>query len=104
MTGPSDPGLAGERTSLAWFRLGLALLAVPSGVLAYYRDSNVVAVVAAALAAVLGLLVVVRSLRHPRVPPGSLATGSIPPPATQVTLTASSVLMLALAAAVLVLH
>ena len=33
--GPSDVGLAGERTTLAWTRLGLALLGIPAAIMAY---------------------------------------------------------------------
>jgi uncharacterized membrane protein YidH (DUF202 family) len=102
MNGPSDPGLAGERTSLAWLRLGLALLAVPSAMLAYYVRSSALAVGAAAAAALLGLAILVASVRRQRVPPGSLASQSVRPPVLRVVATGACVLLLALSAAALV--
>ena len=44
---PSDAGLAGERTTLAWTRLGLALLGIPAGVLAYAAGRSLLAFAAA---------------------------------------------------------
>lgn len=98
----SDPGLAGERTSLAWLRLGLALLGVPTAMIAYYTQGSALAISATALAAALGLGILVASLRVQRVAPGSLAEGSIRPPVVRVGLTGMCVLLLALAAAALV--
>ena len=72
MSGPSDPGLAGERTTLAWARMGLTLLGVPAALLAYASGRNELAVAAAAVAMVLGLGVLVGSVRRQRVEPGLL--------------------------------
>jgi uncharacterized membrane protein YidH (DUF202 family) len=99
----SDPGLAGERTSLAWLRLGLALLGVPIAMVAYYTQGSALAVSAAAVAAVLGLGILVSSVRTQRVAPGSLVEGSIRPPVGRVALTGTCVLLLAVAAAALVI-
>jgi uncharacterized membrane protein YidH (DUF202 family) len=98
--GPSDPGLAGERTSLAWSRIGLSLLAVPAGVLAYARsqDGLVVAAAAAALGTVTGLLLVVGALRHQRAQANMVEQGGLPTAAPQVALSATTVLLLAVAA------
>lgn len=52
---PSDPGLAGERTSLAWSRMGMSLLALPGAVAAYAAQHSLISACAAALAGVLGL-------------------------------------------------
>lgn len=98
----SDPGLAGERTSLAWLRLGLTLLAVPTAMLAYYTEGSALAIAATVLAAGLGLGTLVASLRIQRVAPGALAQGSIRPAAVLVGLTGGCVLLLAIAAAALV--
>ena len=100
---PSDPGLAGERTSLAWLRLGLALLAVPTAMLAYYTEGSALAIGATVLAAALGLSTLVASLRFQRVAPGSLAEGAIRPAIVLVSLTGGCVLLLAIAAAALVI-
>jgi uncharacterized membrane protein YidH (DUF202 family) len=69
--GPSDPGLAGERTTLAWARIGLSLLAVPGGILAYAAGRElVVAVLAATFATVTGLALLVVALRRQRAAAG----------------------------------
>ncbi len=66
-TDRTDVGLAGERTSLAWTRIGLSLVAVPAGLAAYAVGRPLaLTVVTASLAAVVGLLLLVRSLRRPR--------------------------------------
>lgn len=67
----SDPGLAGERTTLAWVRLGLALVALPSALLGYSSDrADLVVTLAAAFALAAGLLVLIGSLRRQRAAPG----------------------------------
>lgn len=85
--GPSDPGLAGERTTLAWTRMGLTLLGIPSGLLAYSAGRNWLAFAAAAVAAILGLGVLVGSLRRQRVPAGAIPSGSLAPAAAMILLT-----------------
>jgi len=101
--GASDAGLAGERTSLAWLRLGLALLGVPTAMLAYYTEGSALAVGATVLAAAFGLVTLVASLRTQRVAPGSLAQGPIRPAVELVGLTGACVLLLTIAAAALVI-
>lgn len=101
--GNSDPGLAGERTSLAWARMGMTLMAVPSGVLAYSVGHALVAALAAAAAAVLGMGLLVVSVRRQRVAPGQLRPGSVPLAQRQVLLTTGCVLLLAVASIDLVL-
>lgn len=65
--GQSDIGLSGERTSLAWTRIGLALVAVPAGLAAYsVQASLLISTVASTLATAAGLLLLVSSLRAPR--------------------------------------
>ncbi len=110
MTGPavpgrgvSDPGLAGERTSLAWARMGMTLLAVPSGVLAYSAGHAWVAFGAAAVAAILGMGLLVVSVRRQRATPGMVERGSLQLAQRQVLLTTGCVLMLAVASVDLVL-
>ena len=102
--GPSDVGLAGERTTLAWTRLGLALLGIPAAVMAYGGSGNLLALAAAILAAALGLAVLVGSLRQQRVMPGTIPSGVVPPAIHLILLTGGSVLFLAVCAAVLVLE
>lgn len=71
LAGPSDPGLAGERTSLAWTRIGLSLLAVPAALVTYALGRDQVLTLALAAAAlVAGLTVLVLSLRRQRAPVG----------------------------------
>ncbi len=74
---PSDVGLAGERTTLAWTRMGLTLLGVPSAVLAYAVGRNELAIAAAASALALGLGVLVVSLRRQRTEPERIAEGTL---------------------------
>lgn len=101
--GVSDPGLAGERTSLAWSRMGMALLAVPSGLLAYSAGHAWVAFAAAAAAAALGLGLLVLSVRRQRATPGMVERGSLQLAQGQVLLTTGCVLLLAVASIDLVL-
>lgn len=102
--GPSDPGLAGERTSLAWARIGLSLLAVPSGLLAYAADRGLaVSVVAAGLAALAGLALLVVSLRRQRAEADMVARAAPVLATRQVLLAAATVLLLCLAGLELVI-
>ncbi|MCU0262662.1 MAG: DUF202 domain-containing protein [Candidatus Nanopelagicales bacterium] len=101
--GPSDPGLAGERTTLAWARMGLTLLGIPAALLAYASGRNELAVAAAAIAMVLGLGVLVGSVRRQRVEPGVIPSGSLVPAARLIILTGACVLMLNVAGGILVL-
>jgi hypothetical protein len=100
---PSDPGLAGERTTLAWARMGLTLLGIPAALLAYASGRNELAVAAAAVAIVLGLGVLVGSVRRQRVPPDVIPSGSLVPAARLILLTGACVLMLNVAGGILVL-
>ena len=102
-TGPSDPGLAGERTMLAWARMGLTLLGVPAALLAYSAGRSALAVGGAAFAMVLGLGVLVGSVRRQRVEPGVIPAGSLAPAVRLILLTAGCVLMLTITGGVLVL-
>jgi uncharacterized membrane protein YidH (DUF202 family) len=100
---PSDKGLAGERTMLAWARVGLGLLGLPSAVLGYAAGHDVAAGTAAAVAAVFGLAQLILATRRQRVAPGGIANGTILVAAGQILLTAGCVLTLALACLALVL-
>ncbi len=103
-TGPSDVGLAGERTSLAWSRLAMALLAVPTGLVGYsYRQGLAPALLLAAAAAVAGLVLLVLSLRRPRTPAAMLSATTSVLAARQVVLAAVTVVLVALAALAVVL-
>ena len=64
---------------------------------------NLLALVAAAAAAILGLAVLVGSLVRQRVDPGVIPHGVLPPATRLILLTAGSVLVLGLCAAFLVL-
>jgi uncharacterized membrane protein YidH (DUF202 family) len=99
--GTSDPGLAGERTQLAWARTGLALLAVPAGVLAFAAGSQL-AVVLAAAATVSGLAVLTLSLRRHRTRAAVVGRGDAVVATAQVLLAGVTVLLLDAAALVLV--
>jgi len=100
---PSDPGLAGERTMLAWARMGLTLLGVPSALLAYSAGRSPLAVAAAAIAMALGLGVLVGSVRRQRVEPGVIPAGSLVPAVRLILLTGASVLMLNITGGILIL-
>lgn len=100
---PSDPGLAGERTTLAWSRMGLTLLGVPAALLAYASGRNELAVAAAAVAMVLGLGVLVGSVRRQRVEPEVIPSGSLVPAVRLILLTGACVLVLNVAGGILVL-
>ena len=100
---PSDVGLAGERTTLAWTRLGLTLLGIPAAVLAYAAGRSWLAFGAAVVAMVLGLGVLVGSLRRQRADPDHVAQGSLAPAALMIVITGACVVMLTLSGAALVL-
>lgn len=102
-TGPSDPGLAGERTSLAWSRMGMSLLAIPSALLALATRHSLLAGLAAAVACVLGLALLTLSVRRHRATPEMIEERSVVPAAQQVLLTGACVLVLCLAGLLLVL-
>ena len=98
---PSDVGLAGERTSLAWTRMGLTLMGIPPALLTFFPHRSIVATAAAVFAGGLALALLVTSLRRQRATPGMLEHGGPQVAAAQVALTASSVLGLCLAGFVL---
>ncbi len=103
LSGPSDSGLAGERTTLAWTRMGLTLLGLPSALLAFSAGRSWLAFSASVLAAVLGLGVLVGSLRRQRVAPHVIPAGSLVPAGRMILLTGACSVTLAVASAVLVL-
>jgi len=103
-TGPSDPGLAGERTTLAWARIGLSLLAVPSGLLAYAFGRELVpALVASGLAAGTGLVLLVTSLRRQRAAAGMVQRRDRVLAANQVILAATTIVLVDVAGLLLIL-
>lgn len=83
--------------------MGLTLLGVPAAVLAYASGRNELAVAAAAVAMVLGLAVLVSSVRRQRVEPGVIPSGSLAPAARLILLTGACVLTLNISGAILVL-
>ncbi len=100
---PSDTGLAGERTTLAWTRLGLTLLGIPGAILAYSAGRSWLAFSAAAVALVLGLGVLVGSLRRQRTDPDHVANGTLTSAAPMIVVTCACVVMLTISGVVLVL-
>jgi len=100
---PSDKGLAGERTTLAWSRIGLSLLGIPSAILAYSASRSWLAFAAAGVAGVLGIGVLVGSLRRQRVDPEVFEAGSLAPAAAMILLAGGAVLMLTVSSVFLVL-
>jgi Domain of unknown function (DUF202) len=88
---------------LAWARMGLTLLGVPAALLAYASGRSELAVAAAAAAMVLGLGVLVGSVRRQRVEPGVIPSGSLVPAARLILLTGACVLMLNISGGILVL-
>lgn len=101
--GVSDPGLAGERTSLAWARMGLALFGIPSAILAYSAGHAIVAFLAAGAAALMGMGLLIVSVRRQRASPGMVELGSVQLARWQILLTTGCVLLLAVASIDLVL-
>jgi hypothetical protein len=83
--------------------MGLTLLGVPAALLAYASGRNELAVAAAAVAMVLGLGVLVGSVRRQRVEPGVIPSGSLVPAVRLILLTAACVLMLNISGGILVL-
>ena len=102
--GPSDAGLAGERTSLAWTRLALTLLGIPAAMLAYSAGRSWVAFAAAGVSMALGLGVLVGSLRRQRVEPGVIPAGVLAPAVPLILLTGGCVLALTISGGILVLE
>lgn len=101
---PADPGLAVERTQLAWTRIGLTLIGAPSALAAYASRANVpLAAGAAVLALVTGLSLLVASLRRDRVPREARSATSSVLAAGQVLATAATVLLLCASGLLLVL-
>lgn len=102
--GPSDPGLAGERTSLAWARIGLSLLAVPAGLVTYAVGRDQVLTLTLAAAALLaGLWVLVLSLRRQRAAAGMVERRDPVLAARMVLAAGATVLLVDAAGVVLVL-
>lgn len=102
--GPSDAGLAGERTSLAWTRIGLSLVAVPTGLAAYAIGRPLALTLTASLvAAATGLALLVRSLRRPRAGADMVAQRAVLVDPTRVVLAATTVVLLGTASLALVL-
>lgn len=99
---PSDAGLAGERTTLAWTRLGLTLLGIPAAILAYSAGRSALAFAAAAVAMVMGLAVLVGSLRRQRTEPEHVADGTLVPAASLIVVTCACVLTLAISCVILI--
>ena len=83
--------------------MGLTLLGVPAAVLAYASGRNAIAVAAAVVAMVLGLAVLVGSVRRQRVGPDVIPSGSLVPAARLIVLTGACVLMLSISGGILVL-
>jgi uncharacterized membrane protein YidH (DUF202 family) len=102
--GASDAGLAGERTNLAWTRIGLSLVAVPTGLAAYAVGRTLGLTLAASLvAAVTGLALLVRSLRRPRAGADMVAQRAVLVDPTRVVLAAATVVLVGVASLGLVL-
>lgn len=103
--GRSDDGLAGERTSLAWTRIGLTLVAVPTGLAAYSAGASLaVSLVAATLAAGVGLWLLVRSLRAPRAEPDMVGRRLPVVAGQRVMLATATVVLIGVASLALVLQ
>jgi uncharacterized membrane protein YidH (DUF202 family) len=103
--GPSDGGLAGERTSLAWIRVGLALVAVPAGLAGYAFDRSLgLTLVASSLAAVVGLGLLVLALRRPRTAPDMVARAAVVIDGARVVLATATVVLISVASLAIVLQ
>lgn len=103
--GPSDVGLAGERTSLAWTRIGLSLVALPTALAAHAAGASLpVSLVSAGVAALVGLWLLVRSLRRPRAQPSMVGRGSVVLDAPRVMLAGVTVVLIGVASLSLVLQ
>ena len=101
--GQSDPGLAAERTSLAWARMGLTLIGIPSAVMAYAVGHGWVAFCSASLAAALGLWLLTLSLRRQRATAGMVERGGVSLASSRVVVTGAAAVLLCVAALDLVL-
>ena len=88
---------------LAWARMGLTLLGIPSALIAYSAGRSALAVVAAALAMALGLGVLAGSVRRQRTDPGVIPAESLAPAARLILLTGACVLMLNVTGGILIL-
>lgn len=95
--------MAGERTTLAWVRMGMTLLGVPAAVLVFARERSWLATFAAVLALGVGLVVLVAALRRQRAAAGMVERGGPHLAAEQVLLTVICVLLLCGAALMLVI-
>ncbi len=83
--------------------MGLTLLGFPSALLAFSAGRSWLAFAASALAALLGLGVLVGSLRRQRVAPDVIPAGRLAPAGRMILLTGACSASLALASARLVL-
>lgn len=84
--------------------MGLTLLGLPSALLAYSAGRSLLAFVAAAIAAGLGLTLLVTSLIRQRAEPGMVHTRESHLAASQVVLTAACVGLLNISALALVVR
>lgn len=87
---------------LAWSRLGMTLLGLPSALFAYAAARHVIAAGSAVVAAVAGLSLLTVSVRRQRVHPDLMHAGRVPLAAGQVLLTTVCVLGLAVTSFLLV--
>lgn len=88
---------------LAWSRLGMTLLGLPSALFAYAATLHALAAGAAAVAAIAGLSLLMLSLRRQRVSPGFVVAGESSLAVGQVALTAICILGLAATSLILVI-
>lgn len=84
--------------------MGLTLLGIPSGMLAFSAGRNWLAFAGAGIAAVLGLGVLVGSLRRQRVAPDVIPAGSLAPAAAMILLTGACAVVLSVTGLVLLLE
>ena len=88
---------------LAWARMGLTLVGVPSALMAYSAGHQWVAFGASALAACLGLFLLTLSLRTQRTRPSMVEHGDLRTASERIIVTAAAVGMLSIAGLDLVL-
>lgn len=89
---------------LAWSRLGMTLLGLPSALFGYAATQHILAALAAGVAALAGLSLLTVSLRRQRVNPGFVMAGETPLAVGQVALTAVCVLSLAITSFILIIR